>query len=185
MLTAMSGLALAQAAGGGQAGQAQPARPGQPGAQPGGRGQRGNFDPAQARQRMLDRIKEQLASPDDEWKVLQPKIEKIMDAQRNSRGGGRGGRGRGGQGGQGGQQGAAQAAPQQDAALSAVAKASQDLQAAVDDKSISNAELSKRLNTLHEAKDKARAELASAQKDLRDLLTPRQEAVLVNSGILD
>ncbi|MEP0841816.1 MAG: hypothetical protein HRF43_03795, partial [Phycisphaerae bacterium] len=59
--------------------------------QPGGRGGRGNFDPAQMRQRMMDNIKEELAASDDEWKVLQPKVEKVLDAQRETRGGGFGG----------------------------------------------------------------------------------------------
>src|ERR1041384_1402138 len=67
------------------------------------RGNRGNFDPEQLRQRMLEPIKENLGSSDDEWKALQPKIEAVQKAQMASRGGfanlfrGR----RGGQGGGG------------------------------------------------------------------------------------
>src|SRR4051812_341802 len=77
---------------------AQPgAQPTQPG-QRGNRGNRGNFDPAQARERMMTRIKEQLGASDDEWKALQPAVEKVMTAQRDTRGGG----GRGGPGGRGG-----------------------------------------------------------------------------------
>src|SRR5438874_2102912 len=57
------------------------------------------FDPAQFRQQRLDRIKEQLGASDDEWKVLSPKIEKVMDVQRNTFGGFGGGRGRGPGGG--------------------------------------------------------------------------------------
>src|SRR5271170_5761883 len=44
----------------------------------GGGGGRGNFDPAQFRQRRLDNIKTQLGSTDDEFAALQPKIEKVM-----------------------------------------------------------------------------------------------------------
>src|SRR3954471_6899566 len=74
----------------GQRGQAQ----GQNGQAQGQRGQRGNFDPAAMRERMLNGIKERLGATDEEWKVLQPKIEKVMTAQRDSRTtGGRGGRG--------------------------------------------------------------------------------------------
>src|SRR4051812_47735368 len=62
---------------------------------------RGNFDPAQFREQMMNRMKEQLGSNDDEWKVLSPKIEKLMTAQRDARvgfGGGFGGQRRGGGG---------------------------------------------------------------------------------------
>ena len=65
----------------------------------GGFGRRGNFDPAQFRQQMMDDIKTQLGATDDEFKALQPKIEKVFDDTRQLRaaqamgfGGGRGGR---------------------------------------------------------------------------------------------
>ena len=49
----------------------------------GGRGGRGNFDPEQMRQRMMDRYKEVLEiKTDDEWKVIEPRIQKITDARR-------------------------------------------------------------------------------------------------------
>ena len=75
---------------------------------------RGNFDPAQARQRMMERYKEQLdvKNDDAEWKVISERITKVMEARREVGGGGmggfgRGGRGPGGPGGPGGDQGAA------------------------------------------------------------------------------
>ncbi|MBU6403003.1 MAG: hypothetical protein KGS61_21995, partial [Verrucomicrobia bacterium] len=50
-----------------------------------------NFDPAQMRQRMMDRMKEELeVTQDDEWQVLQPKIQKVMDARMAVGGGPRG-----------------------------------------------------------------------------------------------
>src|SRR5437867_5400501 len=71
---------------------------------------RGNFDPAQFRERRMNQLKEQLGATDDEWKAIQPKVEKVMNAQREMRGGGGfgfggpggGGGGRGGPGGGGG-----------------------------------------------------------------------------------
>src|SRR4051812_12514573 len=46
---------------------------------------RGNFDPAQYRQRMMDRYKEQMEVKDDaEWKAIEGKINKVMDAQRDA-----------------------------------------------------------------------------------------------------
>src|SRR5437667_10534878 len=71
---------------------------------------RGNFDPEQFRQRMMDNYKERLeVKSDDEWKIIQDRIEKVMTAQREARiggfgrfGGGPGGRRGGGDNGDGG-----------------------------------------------------------------------------------
>src|SRR4051794_28765497 len=60
---------------------------------------RGNFDPEQMRQRMLDNYKERLeVKSDDEWKIISDRIDKVMTAQRETRigGGFRGGRRGGG-----------------------------------------------------------------------------------------
>ncbi|MBI3877025.1 MAG: hypothetical protein HY300_13900 [Verrucomicrobia bacterium] len=59
----------------------------------------GNFDPEQMRQRMLDRVREQLEVKDDaEWKVISERIGKVMEARRATGGPG----GFGGPGGLGG-----------------------------------------------------------------------------------
>jgi hypothetical protein len=69
----------------------------------------GNFDPAQMRQRMLERVREQFDVKDDaEWKAIAERIEKVMQARRSAGGGGGSGGlgfpgGRGGPGGPGGQ----------------------------------------------------------------------------------
>src|SRR6266436_3658429 len=61
---------------------------------------RGNFDPAQFRQRMMDRYKERLeVKSDDEWKIISERIEKVTQAQRDARLGGFGGFGGGRRGG--------------------------------------------------------------------------------------
>jgi hypothetical protein len=179
VMAGTAGAAMAQNQPGGQRqrGQGQNGQPGQPGQ---GR-QRGNFDPAAARERMLNGIKERLGATDEEWKVLQPKIEKVMASQRDGRTGGFGG-GRGGRGGDRGGNTNANAAP---AEQSAVAKASADLRAALDDKTTSPEEITKRLTAYREAREKSRADRAAAQKELKDVLSARQEAVLVNSGLLD
>ncbi|HTV75679.1 MAG TPA: hypothetical protein VMD57_01685, partial [Candidatus Baltobacteraceae bacterium] len=55
----------------------------------GGRPGRGNFDPAQMQQRMLQRIQDQLGITNDtDWSAIQPLVQKVMDAQRDLRGGG-------------------------------------------------------------------------------------------------
>jgi len=144
-----------------------------------GMGRGGNFDPAQFRQQMMDRMKEQLGANDDEWKVLEPKVEKVMTAQREARFGGLGGMfgGRGNRGGGGG--------PGGDQPQSAVGQAAQDLRQTLENKSASPEDISAKLKTLREARQKAQEELASAQKELKDVLTQRQEATLVSFGMLD
>jgi hypothetical protein len=60
-----------------------------------------------------------------------------------------------------------------------------DLQAALDDPKASPDEIREKLAALRKAREKAKADLAAAQKDLLELLTAYQEAVLVNLGYLD
>ncbi len=46
-------------------------------------GGRGNFDPEQMRQRMMDRYKESFGVTDDsEWKVIEERINKVNEARR-------------------------------------------------------------------------------------------------------
>src|ERR1051326_3684 len=52
---------------------------------------RGNFDPAQMRTRMLERLKEQMEVTDDtEWKAIEPLIQNVMEARAAGMGGGMG-----------------------------------------------------------------------------------------------
>ena len=150
----------------------------------GGGGGGGNFDPAQFRQRMMDNIKQQMGATDDEWKVIEPKLQKVMDINQQSRAGGRGFGGFGGRGGQngGGNRGGGNAAATAD---NPVAKAMQDLRETLDNKDASADDIAKKLTALRDARDKSKTDLAAAQKDLKEILTQRQEAVLVMMGQLD
>ncbi len=149
--------------------------PGAPGGGPGGWGG-GRFDPAQMRERMNQRTKEALGVTDEEWKALQPKIDQVRQLQFQSmagRFGGRGGRG-GGPGGPGG-----------DMASSPVAQASRDLRETLDNQGSTPDQIKAKLQALRDARAKARDELTAAQNDLKQLLTARQEAVLVQQGLLE
>lgn len=166
-------------------GQAQPGGNGgggggQPG-QPGGRGNRGNFDPAQFRQRMMQRIQEQLGATDEEMQALSPKIEKVMQLQRDAGGGrgGFGGRRGGGPGGPGGQNAA------QDPNASAVQKAVADLRATLENKDAKPDEIKAKLDAVRQARAQAKQDLTAAQQELKGLLTQRQEAVMVEMGMLE
>ena len=143
-------------------------------------GGRGNFDPAQFQQRMMDRVRQQLNFTNDtDWSAVQPLVQKVMDAQRDARSGmGRafGGRNRGGNnGGQGGGRGNffGQPSPEADA-----------LQKAIDDGA--PAGQIKDLLDKYKASQKAKQDkLIAAQDDLRKVLTITQEAEATLLGLLD
>ena len=67
----------------------------------------------------------------------------------------------------------------------AVAKASAELRTALENKDTAADEIAKKLASLREARDKARADLLATQKELKEVLTQRQEAVLVTMGMLE
>jgi hypothetical protein len=180
-----AGLSFAQPQGRGGQGQGQ--------GQGGQRGMR-NFDPARMQQMMEQRMQEQLGATAEEWKVLGPRVMKVMTLSRqvNAGGGGmfrmagrRGGpqgdqAGPGGPGGPGGRRGPfAQGEP------TAVDTASQALQTTLENTAATPDEIKAKLTAVRAAKEKAKAELAAAQQDLKQVLTLRQEAQLVLMGMLN
>lgn len=153
--------------------------PGGAGGQGGGR--RGNFDPAQMRQRMMERFREQLGVKDDaEWGVIEGRINKVNDLRFSTMGGrGFGGRGPGGQGGQGGPGGqrgpggfGGQANPEAEALQKAL-----DGGASADD-------IKAKLTAYRASQKEKEAQLEKAQNDLRQLLSVKQEAAAVLMGLL-
>jgi hypothetical protein len=148
---------------------------------PPGGGPGRNFDPAQFQQRMMERIKENLEITDDaEWKAIEPLVQKVMDARRDSFGGmGRGMMfGRGPRGGDNANQGGrarmfgGTPVPEAEA-----------LQKAIDGKA-SNAEMKAAIAKYAEARKAKQAELEKAQADLRKVLSVRQEALAMLNGLL-
>ena len=151
--------------------------------------QRGNFNPDEMRARMAERMRELLdVKNDDEWKLINARLEKVQDAQREVRslsgnfgllfnrggdqagGGDKGGtrtRGGGGPGGFGG-------TPNPDA---------EALSKAVTVKAPSE-EVKQKLARVREARKVAEGKYDKAADDLRQVLTVRQEAVLVAVGLL-
>jgi hypothetical protein len=141
---------------------------------------RGRFDPAQMRERMMERMKEQLTFGDEEWEVVKPRLEKVMTLSRDASGGGRygmfGRRGRRDRGDQ----------PQEDAPPeSASQKAMADLLKVLENEQAPAEEIKLKLKALREAREKAKQDLAKARESLRELLSQRQEAQLVAMGVLD
>lgn len=142
---------------------------------PGG-GQGGPRDPEAMHKAMLDRMKETLGATDDEWKALEPKVDKVMTLSNQIRGRGM----FGGRGGRGGASADNAPAPQSD-----VEKKAADLRKVLDNKDAKPDEIKAALAGYREARDKAKVELEKAQKDLKEVLTQRQEAQLVTMGMLD
>ncbi len=142
-----------------------------------GRPGRGNFDPAQFRQRMMDRVKEDLEITEDaEWKAIQPLIQKVMDARMAA---GTGMMGRGMFGGRrgGGDNGARpNFGPQPSPEIEA-------LQRAIDSKA-SSSELKTAIAKVGEYRKAKQAELEKAQAELRKVLSVRQEAIATANGWL-
>ncbi len=157
------------------------------GAQIGGGAQQ--FNPST---RNLMAIQVAISSPDNEWEILQPLVQALLDAQTIGsttvpRGFGGGGPG-GGRGGRGGQQQGTQGfgnAPTIDPTTNPVAAAELDLETALQDPNSSDELLHIKLKALRDAKTKAKSLLAKAQDELREYLTLRQEAILIQTGYLE
>ena len=152
---------------------------------------RGNFDPEQMRQRMMERYKERLeVTNDDEWKIISDRIEKVMTAQRETRIGGFGFGGPGGRRGPGGGDNA-----QADNGNGGARRArggmfggepnpdAEALQKALDSKASAD-DLKAKMAKLRDNLKEKEAKLAKAQDELRKVLSVRQEATAVLMGLL-
>ncbi|MBM3822303.1 MAG: hypothetical protein FJ404_05300 [Verrucomicrobia bacterium] len=139
---------------------------------------RGNFDPEQMRQRMMDRYREQMEVPDDaEWKLISERIAKVAELRISNSGmgamfGGRGGARSGDGGGDGGGRRWGGGNPESDA-----------LRAALEAKAPAQ-EIKNLLAKLREARKANEAKLEAAQEELKKVLNVRQEAVAVMNGLL-
>lgn len=146
----------------------------------GGRGGRGGGPGgADYRQRMMDGIKSALVATDEEWKVLQPRIEKVSTLNRQLQGTGMMGmfrRNRGGDVAGGGE------AP---APTTELEKKTQELEKLLENKDAKPEDIKTRLTALRDERAKAKEELEKAKKELRETLTLRQEAQLVLLNMLD
>ena len=158
---------------------AQPAPPG-PG---GGRGP--NFTGAAGvgfsgknTKEQLAAIKDLVAAPDDEWQAIAPKVERVVTAKQNLNTGA-------------GMNWTSQNGfkpviqPSNSRPDTPPGKAMQAVRDAVADPAASDEDLAKKIALVREARHKARAEYESAQKELTDATTPRQQAILMTLGVLE
>jgi hypothetical protein len=145
--------------------------------QQGQRGQRGGgFDRAAMQERMAEMMKERMGATDEEWTVIKPRLEEVMKLSQNA-GGMRGmfGRGRRNPDGQ----------PDAEAPTEPVQIAIDDLQKTLDKEAPTAAEIKAKLAALRGAREKNKQELVIAQQKLKDVLSVKQEAMLVMMGMLE
>jgi hypothetical protein len=140
----------------------------------GQRRNRGNFDPAQMQQRIMDNIQDQLGFTNDtDWEAVKPLVQKVLDARRDvgfggmralfgrpRNGGGGGGQGGGGRGGMFG----TPPGPEQEALQNAL------------DANAPSSQIKDLLAKYKKAQKAKQAKLEAAQSDLKSVLTARQEA---------
>jgi len=137
------------------------------------------------RERMMERVKEQLEISDEaEWKAVQPLVQKVMDTRMATMGG----MGRGMFGGPprraGADNGGDQAnRPRGGGGFGQPSPEVETLQKAIDGKA-SNAELKTAIGKVAEARKTKQADLEKAQADLRKVLSVRQEAIATANGWL-
>lgn len=138
----------------------------------GGRGGRG-FDPAQFQQRRLDNAKTDLGFTNDtEWSAVEPLVQKVLDAQREAfRGMFR--RNRGGQGGDNGGAPASTGNTERDALQQAV------------DQNAPSAQIKAALDKYRTSQKTKQANLEQAENNLRQVLSQKQEAEAVLTGLLN
>lgn len=165
----------------------------------GGGGRRGNFDPAQMRERMTQMMKERLGATDEEWKAIEPLVMKVMELQPRPGGFGGGRRGGGGPGGapgggapdaQAGGQGGGQGGPGGPGARGGLfggtpIPEADALQKVLDTKESTNDQIKAATKAYRDALAKREKDLQKARQDLREVLSVRQEAQLVLMRILD
>jgi len=147
-------------------------------AQAAGRGQRrGNFDPAQWQERRNQEMKTALGMTDEEWPAVEPLVTKVQTLNREAMQMrfGRGGRRRGGN----------EPTGNAEQELSPLAQAFQELQTALDNADATTEDIQEKLTAYRAAREQAKQELDKAKQALREVLTQRQEAVLVVRGLLD
>ena len=131
-------------------------------------------------------IKQTLELTEAQWKVIEPKINKVYFLADQagikiefSSGGASGG------GGGGGQTWSGPLWRLADRELTEGEKTCEELLLLLDDKNSQQAQLDQKIDALRRARESAAKELTKARQELREVLTPRQQARLVLAGVLD
>jgi hypothetical protein len=169
----------------------------------GGRGNRGSA-PAdmqgrmeEMRKQMLDQVRQQLGFSEEDWEVVKPRYEKVAELNRElsggmrgmafggPAGGRRGGRGADAAGDAGDDRGTRPAETPRPEDQTEMGKARQKLRDVLDNASAPADEIQAALKDYRTARVDVQKQLEQARDSLKELLSARQEAMLVSTGILE
>ena len=140
-----------------------------------GSSDRGRFNLEEFKKRMAEQMKTSLKVTDDEWSILSPLVDKVMEKQRDaSTRTSFGGRPPGSTGG------GDSSRPERAGTAEREA-----LRTTLQNDAASPEEIKNKLGAVRAVHLKSTAELAAAREELRKVVTVRQEAVLVSMGILE
>ena len=134
-------------------------------------GERGQWDRSQIMERIMDRYRENLGFSVAEWKVVQPKVQAVMDNRISGASGmmsmfGGSRRGRGGD-------------------SSTEKTPTSELRDLLEKEDASKGDIKAKLAAYRADRKAREAKLKKAQEDLRQLLTIKQEAQAVLAGLLN
>lgn len=115
------------------------------------------------RKQSLENLKQQLGASEEEWKIIQPRLEKVYLLRHPP----------------------VHIAAEDTSASAMVTRLINELWELLNNKETKPEEIKTKLTALRNAKEKVHQELAKARQELRKLMTIRQEAVLVLSELLD
>lgn len=158
--------------------------------QPGRGGRGGGFgDPAEFQARMMENIREQMKVKDDtEWKLIEGRIQKVMEARRDVGFGG-GGMGRmfrrPGQGGPGGPGGDNADAGRRRGGFGGEPSAEQQALDKAIDSNAPKEELKSAMTKVRASRKEKEAKLAAAQEELKKVLSVEQEALALSMGLVN
>jgi hypothetical protein len=148
-----------------------------------------NFDMQRMQQAFMDRMKEMLKQSlgctDEEWNVLEPRLEKVVMLSLDSRTRALTGGGPGAARGFNIANLGLKLDPAAQQLVNDVTKATQALQDTLDNPDAAPAKIMDDMKAMRDARGKVAEELVKAKASLTEILTPRQEAQLVSMGILD
>jgi len=115
------------------------------------------------RQRAVEDLKEQLGVSDQEWTVIRPRVQAVYDLVHPP----------------------LRIRPGSTQPTNEVERRRRDLQELLRDEKAPADQIKARLSAFRAAKERATQQLSAARRSLRQLMTVRQEAVLVLNGLLD
>jgi hypothetical protein len=197
-------------AGGDQSQMAQNNQMGQQGSQTGGQAQQGaggrglrqmsgqGQQSGQMQDIIAQRLKQLMGSTDDEWTIIGPKVLKVVSlvssqargfqmrsfvGNQNQQGNTNQGSSNQGASNQGNFPGRAMGVTA--SSTSSDNKALEELQTLAVNKNATTTQIKEKISEVRKEKEESKQKLTKAQKELRELLSLRQEAVLVSVGLLE